>query len=552
MDSTIREEELQKYVLVTLRYIRTVKDFCDRKQEWILQRETEVKMMRDIKSRSEKFSGNFKKQALKRELEVVLRDTLEGLGVLQLFLDAVEELAVTSLFVFMDESILMQKVDTVEVRTFISTAKTMSPLLILFKRDAGHFFLPSMANVDVHAFYLEKYISITQLLCERISENMLDVIGVQSQPPSRFSWFRHWRIKASIEQLSKIRMDKCFRLMFLFNGRAQDFIETYSGCRSEMFQFLSDFEGTAVQLDKMKKGSSISTVAGSSVGITGGVLSIVGLALAPVTAGVSLALTLTGVGLGVTSGLNSLVTGITEMAVNRHHGKKAKNIFQKFMEHVQTVQGCLEQGSNQCLKLSVNYGNIVPVAGKVISGAGTVGKGIDAIVDGTSAVKALQSEEVAMAAVNMGLQDAKAAQSIPNLASDLPDIGQLAKGTPLALSKSARAGFITLNALFIGLDVLFICKESVSLAKGEKSEISQAIRSRSALWHTEIEAWDKMYDCLCEGKATFQKNLEILNQSFTVLEMIKSKMQKWMKCIKRIACNVINYLNLNALIENMS
>ncbi|XP_066498900.1 apolipoprotein L6-like [Hoplias malabaricus] len=436
-------------------------------------------MMRDIKSRSEKFSAIFNKQALKRELEMVLKKILKGLGVLQHFLDAVEELAVTSLFVFMEEGILMQKVDTVEVKTFILTAKTMSPLLILFKRDAGHFFSPSMANVDVHAFYLEKYISITQLLCERISKNMLDVIGIQSLPPSRLS-FRHRHITASIEQLSKIRMDKGFRLMFLFNGRPQDFIKTYRRCHSKMFQFLSDLEEPAVELDKMKKGSRISTVAGSSVGIAGGVLSIVGIALAPVTAGVSLALTLTGVGLGVTSGVNSLVTGITEIAVNRHHRNKAKNIFQNFMEHVQNVQDCLEQGSNQYLELSVNYSNIFPEAGKVISGARTVGKGIDTIVDGAAALKALQSEEVDMAAVKRHLQEAKAARSFPSLASDLPDIRKLARGTPLALSKSARAGFITLNALFIGLDVLLICKESVSLAKGEKSKKSQAIRSRSA------------------------------------------------------------------------
>ncbi|GLD48928.1 uncharacterized protein AKAME5_000281400 [Lates japonicus] len=51
------------------------------------------------------------------------------------------------------------------------------------------------------------------------------------------------------------------------------------------------------------------------------------------------------------------------------------------------------------------------------------------------------------------------------VASDIPDIGQAAVKGPLALSKSARAGFITLNALFLGMDIFFICKDSISLAK---------------------------------------------------------------------------------------
>ncbi|XP_072550445.1 apolipoprotein L3-like [Salminus brasiliensis] len=316
-----------------------------------------------------------------------------------------------------------------------------------------------------------------------------------------------------IDHLSKIRKDESFRLSFLFKENAQRFMETYSECRTRMFRFLSDLEETAVKLDRMKKGSSISAVAGSSVGIAGSVLSIAGLALAPVTAGVSLAFTLTGVSLGVTSGFNSIVTGFAEMAVNKHHGGTANNIFQKFMKDVQKILDCTEEAaSSEGLVVDPDAIATAFKAGKVIGRIGAVGKGIDTLVDGASAVRALRSEEVARKAVSLGLQEAKAARNIPKLAADLPDIGQLAKGTPLALSKSARAGFITLNALFIGVDVFFICKESVSLAKGEQSAISQLIRSRSALWRTEIDAWGKIYDCLCKGKDTYTENLRILDQ----------------------------------------
>ncbi|KAG7335397.1 hypothetical protein KOW79_001993 [Hemibagrus wyckioides] len=75
-------------------------------------------------------------------------------------------------------------------------------------------------------------------------------------------------------QLTKIRMDESFRLTFLFNNKAQDFILIFSEHHSRILQFLSDLDEAADQLDKMKLGSNISTVAGSSVDIAGGALTI--------------------------------------------------------------------------------------------------------------------------------------------------------------------------------------------------------------------------------------------------------------------------------------
>ncbi|XP_026880887.2 apolipoprotein L4 [Electrophorus electricus] len=548
------KQVLEKYISDTFRDIATVRKFCDREPKWTLQRESELDMMRDIKDQADQISLKFdhvqkaenkakafgeylwsgmtqvtadsRKEELEKELGSVLKDTLEGLEKLHHFLDAIERLAVTSLFVFTSESIVPRGLSAAAVRSLISTTRVVSPLLIHFKRDASAFFMPILCNVEVLAFQLDKYIRITKQLCERMEKKSKSVLysgdirdWENSKPSLEFilnmgeesvcNLYDH------LKMLISIRMEESFRLTFLFSDEAQHFIDVFSQRGSRMLQFLSDLEEAAVQLDRMKLGSSISTVAGSSVGIAGGVLSIVGLALAPVTAGVSLALTLTGVGLGVTSGVNSLVTGITEIAVNSHHGQNANNIFIRFMEDVQNVLDCVEQVANSegpvasPQKVDMAYG-----AAKLLANTGAVAKGIDALVDGASAVKVLRSEEVVMNAVGLGLQEAKAGRSIPSLAADLPDIGQLAKGTPLTLSKSARAGLIGFNAFFIGVDALFICKESISLAKGKKSETSQLIRSRASLWRSEVEAWEKMYKCIREGIWNFCKNQKILEQPF--------------------------------------
>ncbi|XP_066498753.1 apolipoprotein L2-like [Hoplias malabaricus] len=527
MATTVREklqERLQEYVSDTLGDISTVRDFCDREVKWTLQRETELDMMRDIKDRADQISLQFdhvknaenkakafgeyvwngltqvkadsKRDELEKELGAVLKDTLAGLEKLQYFLDAIERLAVTSLFVFVGESFLPKRVSAATVRSVITTARIVSPLLVHFKRDGGAFFLPNLDNVEVLAFQLDKYIRITQQLCERLEKKCMGL----SYSGSNYEWKSGGsslkfslnmsedalrKLNDHLGQLIKIRMDESFRLTFLFSWDALHFIGLFNQRHSRMLKFLSDLEEAAVQLDKMKKGSSISTVAGSSVGIAGGVLSIVGLALAPVTAGVSLALTLTGVGLGVTSGVNSLVTSITDMAVNNYHGKNANNLFQSFMEDMEKILDCMEQVA------SSEGPRVDPEVIAMAVGAG----------------KTLKVEEVVKAATIMG-------RGIPNLAADLPDIGKLAKSTPVALSKSVRAGMITLNALFIGLDVFLICNNSISLAKGSKNHVAQLIRSRSLLWRSELEAWEKISKLLCRGIWKFKKSHTILEQPF--------------------------------------
>ncbi|KAJ8345772.1 hypothetical protein SKAU_G00299650 [Synaphobranchus kaupii] len=82
------------------------------------------------------------------------------------------------------------------------------------------------------------------------------------------------------------------------------------------------------------------------------------------------------------------------------------------------------------------------------------------------------------------------------------------------LRKSARAGFIALNSIFMGLDVFLICKDSISLAKGSKSDVSKVIRGRASLWKTELDAWERIHHSLCIGIWRFRKSMEVLERPF--------------------------------------
>lgn len=533
------EETLGNYISDTFIYIYILMDFSSKVDKWSLQRDEEVAAMRDIHIRDENIDAKFedikkskekvkavkeyvkkgltsmtadsKRQELEKELGAVLKDTLEGLEKMQRFLEAVEKLAVTSLSVFPDSHRLPNGMSPAAVRSVIFAARMAAPLLVHFKRDDAAFFFPSLNNVEVLAFQLDKYICISQQLCERIGKRLKNIPYAGDdfrKSKGDFSYIPMNKTAVSLQsmlnhldQLVYIRRNQDIRLALLFREAALNFIGLLSRRRDQMRQFLSELEKSADQLDRMKKGASVSSVAGSSVGVAGGALSIAGLALAPVTAGVSLILTMTGVGLGVASGVNSLATGITGMVINGKHGKQANAIFQSFIQDVQRILACMEQVASHTEPIvKPGKAEVVLGTGRVVAKVAGLGRSIDALVDGASALKVIGGKEVS---------------SIQSLATDIPaDIGQVAKGTPLALSSSARSGFMALNSLFIGLDIFFICKDGTSLAKGSKSKVAQLIRSRAALWRSELDSWEKMHESLCRGIWRFRRSQTMLQQPF--------------------------------------
>ncbi|XP_034075543.1 uncharacterized protein apol isoform X3 [Gymnodraco acuticeps] len=395
------------YTADTLIDIDTVKEFCEQSSKWILKREKEVDMMKDIKTRADNIdlsighvtqsqtrgkafleymkskvtqvTADSRRADLEEELAALLKSTLEGLEELDCFLAAVENLAVTSLPLFMEENQVLhlpEGISPVTVQLVIIAARKICPHLLEFKRVADAFFCPKLQNVEVLAYQLDKYIRTTENICEKLEKSSFCDFSLKMNDDTLvdlavdLSEDDTQRMLHHINQLEELRMNQSFRMMFLFqeDEPCSSFIDKFKERQQRMEQSLKDLEEHAVQLDRMNKGAKISSVAGSSVGAVGGVLSIVGLALIPVTAGVSLALTMTGVGMGITSGVNSAVTTATEIGVNHTYQKKAREVFESFMEDVQCLQECLEEVTER----ETIHIDVLGV-GKVFAKAGVIG-----------------------------------------------------------------------------------------------------------------------------------------------------------------------------------
>ncbi|XP_015249255.1 PREDICTED: uncharacterized protein LOC107096882 [Cyprinodon variegatus] len=183
----------------------TVKDFSESFSEWKDCREIEYVKMISIKEMADIIDPTFTKSEntnegksegkmaafgkylkrvfqinpekklaeLENVLDEVLKETLEGLEQLDIFLDAMEKLAVTSLNVFTENQILHlpETISFNDVQAVIKDAIQICPLLLEFKRDAKSFFLPKLHNVEVLTSQLQKYIQTTKRLIHATSFN---------------------------------------------------------------------------------------------------------------------------------------------------------------------------------------------------------------------------------------------------------------------------------------------------------------------------------------------------------------------------------------------
>uniref|UniRef100_A0A096MCS3 Uncharacterized protein n=1 Tax=Poecilia formosa TaxID=48698 RepID=A0A096MCS3_POEFO len=507
------EPQLALYVIDTLTYIGAVKDFCAMFPGWKTRREKQVKEMRKIKEKADKIhpSKGKKKNILKimnkfkfrkgkelaeleKELDEVLKETLKDLKKLNTFLDAVEKLAVTSLQVFTENQILIlpEGISFDQIQDLIKSAQLTCPLILEFKREAKAFFAPKIPNMEVLLYRLRKHICTSEKIYKNLSDR-LETRKIKEQ--ACFCVFLRLNININREkmreitvecnlsdddlqkmtdqakQLDKIRMDDDFRMMFLFQKRSYtDFVNMYNDQLPEMLQFLDQIEQCAVKLDRMDKKEICAKLAESAGGVAEGILSIISSALIP-----------GGRSGGVLEKVDKVKAVVKQQRDKSKHKKEANEAFNNFMVAVEKIQNCLEEEDES------------PSAEVTQSS-----ENVQCTAELHSARKKLKL------IFNPFVGSCK--KVLKNVASDPPDFAKAAV--------QSSVGSIVLNVLFIGMDIFFIAKDSVALAKGTETMVSKFLRDRAALWRSEIAAWEKICNSLCRSKLTAEENREMLEKPF--------------------------------------
>jgi len=238
------------------------------------------------------------------------------------------------------------------------------------------------------------------------------------------------------------------------------FNKLFSERAESLWQHVIDLNAIADGLDKFSKNTKIAQITGGSTSAIGGVATITGLALAPVTMGISLIVTAVGLGVATAGGLTSAGAGISNQVNNSMDRKKVEKIVRDYQDKMADLNKCLKfikQGIENLKKFDLMkmkehaYNRDFPVLSSSFYEDGAMaGKAI--LVNANEIMRVVQIANVA------GSTAARAVQ-----------IASMATGV--------------LTGLFVGMDIYFVAKDSKELRKGAKSEFAAKIREVAAQLH---------------------------------------------------------------------
>ncbi|XP_071397211.1 apolipoprotein L1 isoform X2 [Centroberyx affinis] len=230
------------------------------------------------------------------------------------------------------------------------------------------------------------------------------------------------------------------------------FNKLFSERAESLWQHVIDLNGIADALDKFNKNTKIAQITGGSTSAIGGVATIAGLALAPITMGTSLIVTAVGLGVATAGGLTSAGAGISNQVNNSMDRKKVEKIVEDYQEKIADLNKCMmfiKQGIENLRKFDLMkmkkhaYNRDFPALNNIYEDGAMVGKAI--LINANEIMRVVQIANVA------GSTAARAVQ-----------IASMATGV--------------LTGLFVGMDIYFVAKDSKELKKGAKSEFAAKIR----------------------------------------------------------------------------
>lgn len=255
----------------------------------------------------------------------------------------------------------------------------------------------------------------------------------------------------------------------------EKFLHDYPLLKLELKERIKKLHALADKVDKVHRDCTISQVVASSTGAVSGVLTILGLALAPVTAGVSLALSATGMGLGAAAAVTSVSTSIAEEVNMASAEAEASNLLPTNKE---TVNGVKEV-------LDLNTPRLVSISKNTFKNMQAIKKNIDAIQLAKANPRLVTNAKQLMTTGKISARSTKQVQKAFG-------------GTALAMTKGARImGAVTAGVFLLG-DVVSLVKDSKHLHEGAKAESAAELRQQAQDLEGKLQELDQILESLTQ------------------------------------------------------
>ncbi|XP_060245095.1 apolipoprotein L2 isoform X1 [Meriones unguiculatus] len=256
------------------------------------------------------------------------------------------------------------------------------------------------------------------------------------------------------------------------------FMDAFPQVKMELEAHIRKLRALADKVDKIHKDCTISKVVAGSTSAVSGVLTLLGLTLVPMTAGVSLVLLATGMGLGAAAAVTSVSTGIVDSVSESSAKTEASHLVSTSMAKVKMVAEAVAHSGSQIYSLSENCYQVV-----------------QCIKQNIHAIK-LTKDNPALAA------SAKALMTMGSIsARSSKHVKKAFRGTALAMSRRAWIKGIAIAGVSLISDVINLVNESKHLHKKAKAKSAEELRQQAQELEEKLQVLIQIHDSLQSGSA---------------------------------------------------
>ncbi|XP_021078670.2 apolipoprotein L2-like isoform X2 [Mesocricetus auratus] len=253
------------------------------------------------------------------------------------------------------------------------------------------------------------------------------------------------------------------------------FLDVYPRVKLELEQLIGKLHALADKIDKVHRDCTITQVVASSTSAVSGILTILGLALAPVTAGVSLGLSATGLGLGAAAAVTSVSTSIVEKVSTVSAEAEARQLVPTNNDTGKAIKEILEKSAPRFVSVSKNCFQNLEV----------IKKNIDAIKLANASPRLANNAKRLMTTGTVSARKTRQVQKAFG-------------GTALAMTKGARIMGAATAGLFLVMDVVSLVKDSKHLHEGAKAESAAELRKQAQDLEEKLQELIQVHDILTQ------------------------------------------------------
>ncbi|XP_012669590.1 apolipoprotein L3 [Otolemur garnettii] len=258
----------------------------------------------------------------------------------------------------------------------------------------------------------------------------------------------------------------------------QSFLNEFPQMKMELEERIQKLYALADEVDKVHQDCTISEVVASTTGAVSGILTILGLSLAPLTAGVSLALSATGIGLGTAAAVTSVSTSIVEYSSEVSAKAKASQLLATDVNIADVGKEAVGQNIPKFADLTCKCSQAVKVIGK-----------------NARAIKLVKANPRLAANAKRHMTSGKIS------ARSSKQVQKAFGGTTLAMTKNARILGAATAAVSLVMDVASLVQKSIHLHEGAKAKLAAELRQEAQTLEKELEQLTQRYEHLQRGLA---------------------------------------------------